>query len=99
MNMIKHLETGSEAIRTVTNTTLPGYLWHEAVEWEPIRRVWIMLPRFASTTSKYTPGHEHQALIIHLETRSTPIFDRGKTGFVLQIAWRRGHCEHHGHRR
>ena len=79
--MIKHLETGSEAIRTVTNTTLPGYLWHEAVEWEPIRRVWIMLPRFASTTSKYTPGHEHQAL---------------RYGF---LAWRRGHCEHHGHRR
>ncbi|CAK9035447.1 Soluble calcium-activated nucleotidase 1 (SCAN-1) (Apyrase homolog) (Putative MAPK-activating protein PM09) (Putative NF-kappa-B-activating protein 107) [Durusdinium trenchii] len=49
-----------QAIRTVTNTTLPGYLWHEAVEWEPVRRVWIMLPRFASTTSKYTPGHEHQ---------------------------------------
>eukprot|EP00434_Breviolum_minutum_P037630 symbB.v1.2.033374.t1/scaffold4140.1/size44004/3 len=24
-----------QAVRTVTNTTLPGYLWHEAVEWEP----------------------------------------------------------------
>lgn len=49
-----------QAIRTVTNTTLPGYIWHEAVEWEPARRLWIMLPRFASNTSKYTPGHEHQ---------------------------------------
>lgn len=92
-----------EAVRTVTNTTLPGlklkvvrrskswkstagfqffwgYLWHEAVEWEPVRRpnlqldiwhlevvfadlvdrLWIMLPRFASNTSKYTPGHEQQ---------------------------------------
>jgi hypothetical protein len=49
-----------QAIRTATNTTLPGYLWHEAVEWEPAQRLWIMLPRFASSTSKYTPGLEHQ---------------------------------------
>lgn len=49
-----------QAIRTATNTTLPGYLWHEAIEWEPVQRLWIMLPRFASTTSKYTPGLEHQ---------------------------------------
>ncbi|CAJ1337983.1 unnamed protein product [Effrenium voratum] len=49
-----------QAIRTATNTTLPGFLWHEAVEWEPVRRLWLMLPRFASNSSKYTPGLEHQ---------------------------------------
>lgn len=50
-----------QAIRTKTNTTLPGYLWHEAVEWEPHQRLWIMLPRFASTERKYVPGAESQA--------------------------------------
>eukprot|EP00930_Biecheleria_cincta_P004213 TRINITY_DN105111_c0_g1_i1.p1 TRINITY_DN105111_c0_g1~~TRINITY_DN105111_c0_g1_i1.p1 ORF type:complete len:401 (-),score=58.81 TRINITY_DN105111_c0_g1_i1:454-1656(-) len=49
-----------QAIRSATNTTLPGYLWHEAVEWEPVQRLWVMLPRFASSTSTYTPGLEHQ---------------------------------------
>jgi len=47
-----------QTIRTATNTTLPGYLWHEAVEWEPVQKLWIMLPRFASTTSRYQPGFE-----------------------------------------
>lgn len=48
-----------QSIRSVTNTTLPGYLWHEAVEWEPVNKLWVMLPRFASNTSKYVPGKEH----------------------------------------
>jgi len=48
-----------QAVRSITNTTLPGYLWHEAVEWEPVQKLWIMLPRFASTTSRYVPGKEH----------------------------------------
>lgn len=48
-----------QTVRSATNTTLPGYLWHEAVEWEPVRKLWIMLPRFASTTAKYKPGTEH----------------------------------------
>jgi len=48
-----------QAVRSITNTTLPGYLWHEAVEWEPVHRRWIMLPRFASNTSRYIPGKEH----------------------------------------
>lgn len=50
-----------QAVRTATNTTLPGYLWHEAVEWEPVSRIWIMLPRFASTTSRYVPGTEQDS--------------------------------------
>lgn len=49
-----------QTIRSVTNTTLPGYMWHEAIEWEPVQRIWIMLPRFASTEHSYTPGREHQ---------------------------------------
>jgi soluble calcium-activated nucleotidase 1 len=50
-----------QAIRSATNTTLPGFLWHEAVEWEPVQRLWVMLPRFASTTSRYQPGAEHNS--------------------------------------
>eukprot|EP00933_Yihiella_yeosuensis_P071321 TRINITY_DN79519_c0_g1_i1.p1 TRINITY_DN79519_c0_g1~~TRINITY_DN79519_c0_g1_i1.p1 ORF type:complete len:409 (-),score=59.17 TRINITY_DN79519_c0_g1_i1:24-1250(-) len=64
-----------QAIRSATNTTLPGYLWHEAVEWEPNQRLWIMLPRFASQTSKYTPGLEQEdttnMLIVADESFST----------------------------
>lgn len=37
-----------EALRTVTNTTSPGYLWHEAIEWDPRHRRWVILPRKAS---------------------------------------------------
>jgi len=48
-----------QAIRTATNTTMPGYLWHEAVEWEPQQKLWVMLPRFASTEHRYKPGSEH----------------------------------------
>lgn len=36
------------ALRTATNTTFPGYLWHEAVHWDPLSRNWIILPRKAS---------------------------------------------------
>mmetsp|Transcript_43170 Transcript_43170/g.120062 ORF Transcript_43170/g.120062 Transcript_43170/m.120062 type:complete len:242 (-) Transcript_43170:66-791(-) len=50
-----------QTIRSATNTTLPGFLWHEAVEWEPLNRLWVMLPRFASTTTRYTPGIEHES--------------------------------------
>jgi len=50
-----------QTIRSATNTTLPGFLWHEAIEWEPLDRIWVMLPRFASTTSQYTPGIEHRS--------------------------------------
>jgi soluble calcium-activated nucleotidase 1 len=49
-----------QAVRSITNTTLPGYLWHEAVEWEPVQKIWVMLPRFASNTSRYMPGKEHE---------------------------------------
>jgi len=47
-----------QTIRSATNTTMPGFLWHEAIEWEPRERKWIMLPRFASTTERYRPGVE-----------------------------------------
>lgn len=49
-----------QAVRTATNTTMPGYMWHEAVEWAPAQRVWVMLPRFASSTRRYQPGLEHE---------------------------------------
>jgi hypothetical protein len=43
------------AIRSVTNTTRPGYLWHEAVHWDPRSRLWVMLPRKASHGTIYHP--------------------------------------------
>lgn len=49
-----------QTIRSATNSTLPGFLWHEAVEWEPVHRLWVMLPRFHSSTSRYVPGIEHR---------------------------------------
>lgn len=115
-----------EAVRTVTNTTLPGlklkvvrrskswkstagfqffwgYLWHEAVEWEPVRRpnlqldiwhlevvfadlvdrLWIMLPRFASNTSKYTPGHEQQERERERECKSRLSASNGSLVFAV----------------
>eukprot|EP00051_Salpingoeca_urceolata_P028439 m.486887 g.486887 ORF g.486887 m.486887 type:complete len:512 (+) comp24656_c0_seq1:371-1906(+) len=37
-----------QAMRTATNTTYPGYLWHEAVYFDTRSRQWIVLPRKAS---------------------------------------------------
>ena len=44
------------AIWAATNTSLPGFPWHEAVEWDPLHCRWIMLPRFASSTARHSPG-------------------------------------------
>lgn len=35
-------------LRIATNTTLPGYLSHEAVLWHPVINKWIFLPRKCS---------------------------------------------------
>jgi len=45
-------------LRKVTNTTYPGYLIHEAVEWDPDTRTWLFLPRRASTRTPYSPQTE-----------------------------------------
>jgi len=42
-----------EALRTATNTSSPGYLWHEAVEWDPRHRRWVILPRKASESEPF----------------------------------------------
>jgi len=44
-----------EVMRTKTNTTYPGYLWHEAVYWDTRIRKWLFLPRKASETGPYDP--------------------------------------------
>jgi len=36
------------ALRSAANITGHGYLWHEAVHWDPLDRVWVILPRKAS---------------------------------------------------
>lgn len=68
-----------QTIRTATNTTLPGFLWHEAVEWEPVQRLWVMLPRFASSTSRYTPGAEH-----HNTANFLIVADEGFTNITVK---------------
>lgn len=42
-----------EALRTATNTTSPGYLWHEALEWDARHRRWLILPRKASEAEPF----------------------------------------------
>merc|ERR1711871_955622 len=43
-----------QTLREATNTSWPGYLWHEAVVWDELLQKWIFLPRKASY-SMYTP--------------------------------------------
>ena len=43
------------ALRTVTNTTFPGYLWNEAVEWDESIRRFVILPRKESSDIPYDP--------------------------------------------
>jgi|EP00945_MAST-04E_sp_MAST-4E-sp1_P006020 soluble calcium-activated nucleotidase 1 len=50
------------ALRTATNSTEPGYLWHEAIHWDPRSKRWIILPRKISN-SPYWPDDD--------ETRGT----------------------------
>eukprot|EP01104_Vermistella_antarctica_P010442 TRINITY_DN2793_c0_g1_i1.p1 TRINITY_DN2793_c0_g1~~TRINITY_DN2793_c0_g1_i1.p1 ORF type:complete len:410 (+),score=101.36 TRINITY_DN2793_c0_g1_i1:90-1232(+) len=38
-----------EKLRTVTRTSYPGYLLHEAVCWNPVQNRWFFLPRRVST--------------------------------------------------
>mmetsp|Transcript_42531 Transcript_42531/g.99780 ORF Transcript_42531/g.99780 Transcript_42531/m.99780 type:complete len:329 (+) Transcript_42531:3-989(+) len=46
------------AIRKATNTSLAtgGWLWHEAVHWDPRSRRWFFLPRKESQDVAYIPG-------------------------------------------
>jgi len=49
-----------QVLREKTNTKLPGYLWHEAVEWDPYFRKWLVLPRKASVGEAYTPESDER---------------------------------------
>jgi soluble calcium-activated nucleotidase 1 len=44
-----------QALRTAAKATFPGYLWHEAVHWDPRTRKWIFLPRKRSVHDQYDP--------------------------------------------
>eukprot|EP00933_Yihiella_yeosuensis_P002923 TRINITY_DN10511_c0_g1_i1.p1 TRINITY_DN10511_c0_g1~~TRINITY_DN10511_c0_g1_i1.p1 ORF type:complete len:367 (-),score=56.04 TRINITY_DN10511_c0_g1_i1:72-1172(-) len=44
-----------QALRAATQTSSPGYLWHEAVIWDARLRRWLVLPRKASVGQPYTP--------------------------------------------
>jgi len=39
-----------QTLRTATNTSFPGYLWHEAVHFDHRNRQWVILPRKESYT-------------------------------------------------
>jgi len=39
------------ALRTATNTSYPGYLWHEAVHFDQRNRLWVITPRKESRTA------------------------------------------------
>jgi soluble calcium-activated nucleotidase 1 len=47
-------------LRRHTNTTFPGYLIHEAVEWDAARREWIFLPRRVSRRTPFDPISDRQ---------------------------------------
>ena len=47
-------------LRLLTNTTAPGYMWHEAVDFDPEARRWVFLPRKASTGQRYHPLTDEQ---------------------------------------
>lgn len=42
-----------QVLRTKANASWPGYMWHEAVHWDPIERVWVFLPRKVSHGEPY----------------------------------------------
>lgn len=44
-----------QTLRHATNTSYPGYLWHEAVTFLPRTRKWYFLPRKASEDVPYDP--------------------------------------------
>jgi len=45
-----------QVLRTATNTSFPGYLWHEAIHFDHRTRTWVILPRKVS----YTGYDEHE---------------------------------------
>jgi soluble calcium-activated nucleotidase 1 len=48
-----------ELIRRATHTQWPGYLLHEAIEWDDERRQWLVTPRRASTDMYDPDADEH----------------------------------------
>jgi hypothetical protein len=51
------------SLRKATNTSFPGYLWHESVHFDPANRRWMFLPRKSSASGPYLPVED--------ETRGT----------------------------
>eukprot|EP01127_Copromyxa_protea_P012031 TRINITY_DN3098_c0_g1_i1.p1 TRINITY_DN3098_c0_g1~~TRINITY_DN3098_c0_g1_i1.p1 ORF type:complete len:339 (-),score=52.59 TRINITY_DN3098_c0_g1_i1:17-1009(-) len=44
-----------DKLRKFVNATYPGYLWHEAITWNPNTQSWIILPRKHSVSTAYDP--------------------------------------------
>lgn len=44
---VEHVDWGGnfEALRKAVGAQHPGYLWHEAVRWNPVSKRWLFLPR------------------------------------------------------
>src|SRR3989338_2894175 len=47
-------------LREATNTTWPGYLLHEAIEFDPLNRRWLVLPRRVSSVMYDPDDDEYQ---------------------------------------
>lgn len=58
---VRHRNWGAiyRKIRELTNTSRPGYLWHEAVDFDPLTRRWLFLPRKASQQRYHPLSDEH----------------------------------------
>ena len=57
-----------QAIRTATNTSAPGYIWHEAVHFDQLHRRWIFLPRKESTDMYHPDLDEYKGTNLLITT-------------------------------
>ena len=75
------------AMRRATNTTYPGYLWHEAVHFDAASRRWVFLPRKESRTP-YEPREDERrgSNLLILADEALTQFDVTRVG-PLEPEW------------
>jgi soluble calcium-activated nucleotidase 1 len=76
------------ALRRAANVSDSGYLWHEAVHWDPLTRRWVLLPRKRSPDAPWTERSDEtrgtNVLLVADDTFST--IDAGTVG-PLEPEW------------
>jgi soluble calcium-activated nucleotidase 1 len=67
---LQHLnwESNYEKLREATNSKFPGYMVHEAAQWNPLRKEWIFLPRRHSHEAYDEAADESRATNLMLTT-------------------------------